>query len=62
MEKQVDSLLTAEEVAKILRVKPQTIYEWAKRGILPSIRLGRLTRFRKSDMVNFEWAEINNMK
>lgn len=48
-------LLTAEEVASILRVKPSTIYDAATRGALPVVRLwkGRrrtLIRFRRADI------------
>ena len=48
-------LLTAEEVARILRLKPATIYEAAARGRIPSVRLwkGRrktLIRFRREDI------------
>ena len=50
-----DALLTAEEVAPLLRLKPSTIYEAASDGRLPCIRLweGRrraLVRFRRSDI------------
>ena len=49
------SLLTAEEVAQILRLKPATIYEAASVGRIPCVRLwkGRrktLVRFRRSDI------------
>ena len=51
-----NKLLTAEEVAKILQVKRQTVYTWARERKIPSLRLGRLTRFRVSDFCNFEWV------
>lgn len=34
-------LLTADEVAAILRVGRSTVYEWARRGDLPSVVLHR---------------------
>ncbi len=48
-------LLTAEEVARILRLKPATVYEAAACGRIPSVRLwkGRrktLVRFRREDI------------
>ncbi len=48
-------LLTAEEVAQILRLKAATIYEAAASGRIPSVRLwqGRrkaLVRFRREDI------------
>jgi PTS system nitrogen regulatory IIA component len=41
-------ILTLEEVAKYLRVKPQTIYTWAQEKKIPAAKLGREWRFRKS--------------
>jgi excisionase family DNA binding protein len=51
-------LLTAEEVASMLRVKPSTVYDAATRGVLPVVRLwkGRrrtLIRFRQADIEEF---------
>lgn len=48
-------LLTAEEVAERLRVKPATVYQAAADGRLPSIRLWEgtrraLVRFRLDDI------------
>lgn len=40
-------LLTVEELAKYLRVKPDTIYKKVKKGELPAIKLGKLLRFPK---------------
>ncbi|MBI4454584.1 MAG: helix-turn-helix domain-containing protein [Acidobacteria bacterium] len=33
-------LLTVSDVAEMLSVKSSTIYEWARMGYIPSIRLG----------------------
>lgn len=51
-------LLTAEEVAALLRVKPSTVYDAAARGVLPVLRLWKgkrrtLIRFRRSDLETF---------
>jgi PTS system nitrogen regulatory IIA component len=40
-------LVTAEEVSKILAIPPRRVYEMAKRGDLPSVKIGRLVRFRR---------------
>lgn len=40
-------LLTVEELAKYLKVKPDTIYKKVKKGELPAIKLGKLLRFPK---------------
>ena len=40
--------MNLEEVAKYLKLKPQTIYSWAQKGDIPAAKLGREWRFRKS--------------
>ena len=32
-------LLTADELASRLRMKPSTVRDWARRGLIPAIRL-----------------------
>ena len=43
-----DEILTVEELARYLKLKPQTIYKWAQEGQLPAIKLGKEWRFRKT--------------
>ena len=50
-----DRLLTAEEVARLLSVKPATVYDAAADGRLPVVRLWKgerrtLIRFRREDI------------
>jgi len=40
--------MTIEEVAKYLKLKPQTIYTWAKSGKIPAAKLEKEWRFKKS--------------
>lgn len=40
--------MTLEEVAKYLKLKPQTIYSWAQNNKIPAAKLGKEWRFRKS--------------
>jgi excisionase family DNA binding protein len=47
----VGSLLTADEVAVILRVPKSWVY--AHLSNLPAIRLGRYVRFKRSDIDEF---------
>jgi excisionase family DNA binding protein len=49
-ENRIDQVLTAEEAAKFLRVSTKALYRWAKVHRLPSIRMGRTVRFRRSDL------------
>jgi len=42
-----DEIMTVEEVAKYLKLKPQTVYKWAQQGDIPATKLGKEWRFRK---------------
>ena len=43
-----DDIMTIEEVAAYLRLKPQTIYTWAQEGKIPAAKLGNQWRFKKA--------------
>ena len=46
-----DRLLDVHEAAALLGLKsPRTLYKWAYAGRIPSVKIGRLTRFRVSDL------------
>lgn len=53
-------LLTAEEAAEILGVKPQTLAVWrcAKRYRLPYLKIGRTVRYRLDDVESFIAAAV----
>ena len=53
MDKSEDKILTLEEVAEYLRLKPQTIYTWAQEKKIPAVKLGKEWRFRKSIIDNW---------
>lgn len=44
----MDEILTLEEVAKYLKLTPQTIYVWSQEGKIPAVKIGKEWRFRKS--------------
>jgi len=46
-------LLTPEEAARLLMVKKDTIYVWARKGKIPCYRLGKRVRFDKNDLIRF---------
>jgi excisionase family DNA binding protein len=48
----IDELLTAEQVAELLHMPRSTIEDYARRGVLPSIKLGRHRRFVRSDIAD----------
>ena len=44
----IKEILTIDELADYLRLKPQTIYKWAQGNRIPAAKLGKEWRFRKS--------------
>jgi len=43
-----NDIMTLEEVAAYLKLKPQTIYTWAQDKKIPAAKLGKEWRFKKS--------------
>ena len=55
MNSELEELLTINQAAKILSVKPQTLRRWDKDGILKAVRVGTRRgvgdrRYRKKDI------------
>ena len=48
-------LMSPNQVAELLNCKPSTIYSWAKRGKIPSFKIGGILRF-DADEIN-EWIK-----
>ena len=49
-------LLNAQQVAKLLNVKPSTVYEWARIGYIPQVRMDP---GQKQQSVRFYGSEIS---
>jgi excisionase family DNA binding protein len=47
---ETEPLLTVEEVARYLRLEPETVRAMARRGELPALKVGRVWRFSKSSL------------
>lgn len=43
-------LMTPDEVATLLAVPVSTVRDWARRGLIPSRKLGRHRRFLRSEI------------
>lgn len=43
-------LLTAIELGELLGLKPSTLHDWARRGVLPSFKPGRRRYFVRADV------------
>lgn len=44
-------ILTAQQVAELLRMQRSTVEDYGRRGVIPSIKLGRHRRYIRSDLV-----------
>lgn len=52
-----DDIMTLEEVARYLKLKPQTVYKWAQEEQIPAAKLGKEWRFRKG--ILDEWIDTS---
>ena len=54
-EMKLSELLTLKEACVILKVHPNTLRQWDKKGILIAIRIGtkKMRRYRKEDIEKF---------
>ena len=50
-----DEMLTIDDLARYLKLKPQTIYRWLRKGKVPGAKIGKEWRFRRS--VIEQWIE-----
>lgn len=52
-------LLTAKQVAKLFAVTEVCVYQWAKKGILPHLKIEKCVRFSMDDIrIFFESRRI----
>jgi excisionase family DNA binding protein len=50
-----EPLLDSADVATLLKIDPMTLQRMARSGALPAFKVGKLWRFRKSDLD--EWVK-----
>lgn len=50
---QREELLTAVEVARMLRVTPAWVYAATRQGTVPHVRLGRYVRYRRGAVLDW---------
>ena len=53
MLKREEDLLDSRDVARILDLSPDTVNEFARKNILPAVKMGKQWRFRKRDIFSF---------
>lgn len=50
MEEKENEFWNIQQVSQYLQVKPKTIYNWAESGEIPYYKIGRLIRFKRTDI------------
>jgi excisionase family DNA binding protein len=50
-----DTYMDIDEIAELIKVKKSTIYGWTSEEFIPHVKIGKLVRFIKKDIV--EWLE-----
>jgi len=45
-----EPLLDSDEAAQLLKIHPKTLQRMARRGEIPDVQIGRLWRFRRSEL------------
>ena len=48
-----DEVLTSDEAAQLLKVSRKTVLQHARLGEVPGAKLGRVWRFRRSELIEF---------
>ena len=56
--KLVEALLTAQEVARMLKVSLSMVYKLRRSGVLPSVQVGALYRFNPEVVRSFMRGEL----
>ena len=51
--REIPELMTAPEIARLLRVSGRTVFALVERGELPAARFGRCVRFDPSDVKQY---------
>jgi len=54
-----DRLLTAAELAESLALSTSTVLDWFEAGRVPGFKLGRVVRFRESEVL--AWLEAQRV-
>lgn len=56
MQKAIEPWFSVEEIARHLGVSKETIYRWLEREIIPAHRMGRLWKFKPSEVD--KWIKV----
>ena len=59
MKYEFEPLIDADETAELLGLHPKTVQQMARAGRIPSMRIGKFWRFRKSQIDSWLQSEVN---
>ncbi len=55
-----EELMTRQQVMEYLKIKPTTLFNWNKKGILvPSSKIGRKVYYKKSDILALQRGDLS---
>ncbi len=57
--KDPDTLLTTDQVCKLLNISRVTAWSWEKKNLLKPVKVGNLKRFRLSDIQSITQSETS---
>jgi excisionase family DNA binding protein len=56
-----EGIWNTDEAARYLGISPRTLSRMARRGEVPSIQIGRLWRFRRTDLDDWLTRKVNSV-
>ena len=56
----IQEVMTAGQLAQYLQLDEQTVYRKAKRGQIPSVRIGKTLRFKR-DVID-SWLKLSSLR
>lgn len=57
-----EKLLTVEETSRFLSINVMSVYRLARKGVIPSLRIGKMRRFRVEDIEKFIEEQVAGIK
>ena len=48
-----ERLMSIQELADYLQVDLSTLYGWSQRGVVPAMKVGKMWRYRRSEVDNW---------
>jgi excisionase family DNA binding protein len=58
----IESLMNVKQASKVLGISPFMLYELVENGEIAHIRVGRLIRFRRKDLIEYMDRNYNGVR